>query len=142
MLPALRLASIAARHFAQVFRQLAGNWFVLGGRESAVSRSNNVCGRRAHPLYGDDRRILRSSWRPANSLETPAGDFREVEEFASRLCGNKTFMKDSLRSSLLARCGLLGILGEFLAGYDEILNEPMPGRSFVGGVEIAIAHKR
>jgi hypothetical protein len=51
-------------------------------------------------------------------------------------------MKDSLRSSLLARCGLLGILGEFLAGYDEILNEPMPGRSFVGGVEIAIAHKR
>jgi len=27
-------------------------------------------------------------------------------------------------------------------GYDEILNVRMPGRSFVGGVGIAIAHKR
>ncbi len=27
-------------------------------------------------------------------------------------------------------------------GYDEILNVRMPGRSFVGGIEIAIAHMR
>ena len=27
-------------------------------------------------------------------------------------------------------------------GYDEILNVRMPGRSFVGGIEFAIAHKR
>jgi iron complex outermembrane receptor protein len=110
------------------------SWTLLAGAQSALD------GLESEYVFNYPVNNARAEWRwtPTHSLllESRLGVVQRYER-ATYPVWDQTLARETGRVR-----PYLQVTNLSNTGYDEILNVRMPGRSFVGGVEIAIARKR
>ena len=114
--------------------QLKFSWALLTGAQSALH------GLESEYVFNYPVNDARAEWRwtPTHSLllESRLGVVQRFQQTAYPVWDESLAREGGRVRPYVQLTNLSN------TGYDEILNVRMPGRSFVGGVEIAVAHKR
>jgi outer membrane cobalamin receptor len=135
-LPGLHFAGAETAVDWQVSRtsQVKFSWTLLTGAQSALH------GLESEYVFNYPVNDARAEWKwiPTHSilLESRLGVVQRYQQTAYPVW-DESLARDSGRVRPYLQMTNLSN-----TGYDEILNVRMPGRSFVGGVEISITHKR
>jgi iron complex outermembrane receptor protein len=135
-LPGLHFAGAESAVDWRVSRtsQVKFSWALLSGAQSALH------GLKSEYVFNYPVNDARAEWRwtPVHSLllESRLGVVQRYQQTAYPVWDESLAREAGCVRPYLQMTNLSN------TGYDEILNVRMPGRSIVGGVEIAISHKR